>query len=311
MKITKEVKTGLVVVATLLSFYGLYNFLKGKDLFSSGNIYYVKYDNVSGLLPSKPVTVNGLRVGRVEEIKIVEGSIPIHFVAKIKLDRPLDFSINTLAEINEGLMSDSEIRLLLEYSGTKAKNGDTLKGTIKGSVMDVITKEFEPTKSKLDSLMVSFNSTVESLDKLLDEENRNTLKQVLKDLDLTLVAFAETSRAITETSKNANQLILNNNEQLKNTLIATQQSIEKFGTLADKITNLELEKIINEFGQTSEKLNTLLDDINSGKGTLGAIINDKTLYEELMHTTKSLDELLNDLKENPNRYVNFSIFGKK
>lgn len=311
MKISKEIKTGFVVIATLLSFYGLYNFLKGKNLFSTGNSYYIKYDNVSGLTPSKAVTVNGLRVGRVEEIKIVEGAVPIRFVAKIKLDRDLDFSINTIAEINEGLMSDSEIRLLIEYTGEKAQNGDTLRGTLKGSVMDVITKELEPTKSRLDSLMVSFNSTVDNIDKLFDEENRITLKHVLKDLDKTLLAFAETSKAVTEASNSANQLILNNNEQLKSTLLATQESIEKFGNVADKINNLELEKIITEFGATSQKLNHLLEDINSGKGTLGAIVNDKTLYEGLLQTTQSLDDLLTDLKENPNRYVNFSIFGKK
>src|SRR5690606_9974306 len=116
MRISKEVKTGAVVIVTLLAFYALYNFLKGKNLFSAGNTYYVKYDDVSGLSPSKPVSVNGLRVGRVDEIQIMDKQSPIYFVVKLSLERDIDFSRNTVAEIYEPsmLMSGSEIRLLVD-----------------------------------------------------------------------------------------------------------------------------------------------------------------------------------------------------
>jgi len=313
MRISKEVKTGAVVVITLLAFYTLYNFLKGKNLFTPANTYYVKYDDVSGLAPSKPVSVNGLRVGRVDEIQIMDEQSPIYFVVKLRLERAIDFSKNTLAEIYEPsmLMSGSEIRLLVDYNGEKAKSGDTLRGLVRPSLTSMFSKELEPTKHKLDSLLTSVNSTMISVDKLLDEENRKNLKNVLKNLDATLVSFNGTAQSLTRTSDNANELIAENKHQLKNTLASAEQTMDKFGTMADKINNLELEKIIKNFEEASISLNTTLDKINNGQGTLGAMMNDRELYDNLTRTSKNLDAFLVDLKENPNRYVQFSIFGKK
>lgn len=312
MRISKEVKTGVVVILTLVGFYSLYNFLKGKNLFAAGNTYYVKYDDVSGLSPSKPVSVNGLRVGRVDEIQIKDGQTPIYFVVKISLERDIDFSKNTVAEIYEpGLMSGPEIRLLLDYEGPRAENEDTLRALVRPSLTTMFSKELEPTKRKLDSLLVSVNSTMMSVDKLLDEENRQSMKNILKNLDATLISFNGTAQSLTRTSENANALIIENKGQLKNTLASAEQTLDKFGTVADKFNNLELEKIIKNFEEASVNLNMVLNKINSGEGTLGAMMNDKQLYDNLTQTSKTLDELLADLKENPNRYVQFSIFGKK
>lgn len=312
MRISKEVKTGAVVIVTLLAFYALYNFLKGKNLFAAGNTYYVQYDDVSGLSPSKPVSVNGLRIGRVDEIKIMDQQSPIYFIVKLSLERKIDFSKNSVAEIYEpGLMSGAEVRLLLDYKGDKAQNGDTLRGLVRPSLTSNLTKEFEPTKRKLDSLLISVNSTMVSVDKLLDDENRNNLKNILRNLDATLVSFNGTAQSLTKTSDNANALIADNKEQLKNTLGSAEQTMEKFGVMADKINNLELEKIIKNFEEASLSLNTTLDKINNGQGTLGAMMNDRELYDNLTRTSENLDAFLVDLKENPNRYVQFSIFGKK
>ena len=144
MRVSKEVKTGVVVILTLVGFYSLYNFLKGKNLFSAGNTYYIKYDDVSGLAPSKPVSVNGLRVRRVDEIQIKDEKSPIYFIVKISLDRDIDFSKNTIAEIYEpGLMSGPEIRLLLDYEGPRAKNEDTLRALVRPSLTTMFSKEFE------------------------------------------------------------------------------------------------------------------------------------------------------------------------
>ena len=102
-----------------------------------------------------------------------------------------------------------------------------------------------------------------------------------------------------------------NNEQLKSTLAATENTMNKFGEVADKMSNLELEKIIRNFEESSNRLSATLEKINNGEGTMGALINDKELYDNLNKTSKNLEELIADLKENPNKYVQFSIFGKK
>lgn len=312
MKITREAKAGFVVIVTMIAFYTLFNFLKGKNLFSSGNTYYVVYSDVSGLAPSKPVTVNGLRVGRVDNIEIVDDARPIYFVATIKLERKIDFSKNTIAQIWEpGLMSGAEVRLLLDYKGNSAKSGDTLRGELKHSMLDEFSTKLEPTQKKLDSLMMNLNTTIGDAHKLVDEENRENFKQILKNLDATLVSFNQTSKSLTQTSDSAGKLIEENREQLTKTLSVAQTTVEKFGQTADKLNNLELEKIIANFEQVSAKLNQTLDEINSGKGTMGALLKDRELYDNLLKTTNSLDELLSDMKKHPDRYIQFSIFGKK
>lgn len=312
MKISKEVKTGLVVIVTLVAFYSLYNFLKGKDLFSEGNTYYIKYDDVKGLAPSKPVTLQGLKVGRVEDIQIINDRGPVYLVATIKLNKKIDFSKNTIAQIHEpGMMSGAEIQLLLDYNGEIAQNGDTLRGEMKSSLLDSFSKDLEPTKMKLDSLLLSTNSAMSGVNRILDEENQNSLKEILKSLDTTLKSFGQTSQSLTQTSNSANQMINDNNAQLKSTLASAQEAMDKFGNVADKMNNLELEKIMRNFEESSVKLNNIMAQIDNGEGTLGSLVNDRELYENLTNTSKTLDALLLDFKENPNRYVQFSIFGKK
>lgn len=314
MKITKEVKTGFIVIITLVAFYATYNYMKGKNLFAAGNTYFVIYDNVNGLSTSKPVTVNGLRVGRVDDIKIVDDVTPIYFIATIKLDRKINFSKNTVAQIHEpGMMSGAEVRLLLDYEGSLAIDGDTLKGDLKPSLLSAMGDDLEldQTKSKLDSLLVVVRGAASGVDKLLNDENQQNFKEILKSLNNTLISFGETSKSLTKTSNNANAMIEANNEQLKSTLAATENTMNKFGEVADKMSNLELEKIIRNFEESSNRLNATLEKINNGEGTMGALINDKELYDNLNKTSKNLEELIADLKENPNKYVQFSIFGKK
>lgn len=314
MKITKEVKTGFVVIITLIAFYATYNYMKGKNLFAAGNTYYVKYDNVNGLSSSKPVTVKGLRIGRVDDIRIIDDVTPIYFVATIKLDKKISFSKNTIAQIHEpGMMSGAEVRLLLDYEGTMAVDGDTLIGDLKPSLLSSMGDDLQldQTKNKLDSLMVAVNAAASGVDNLLDNENQQSFKEILKNLDNTLISFGQTSQSLTQTSNSANAMIEANNEQLKSTLAATEKTMDKFGDVADKMSNLELEKIIRNFEESSNRLNQTLAKINNGEGTMGALINDKELYDNLNKTSKNLEELISDLKENPNRYVQFSIFGKK
>src|SRR5690606_6076993 len=121
----------------------------------------------------------------------------------------------------------------------------------------------------------------------------------------------QTSQSLTKTSDAANQLILDNNVQLKSTLASAEQTMDKFGNVADKMNNLELEKIIANFEEASVKLNSTMDNINNSEGTMGALLNDRERYDDLTRTSRTLDELLYDVKESPNRYVQFSICGKK
>jgi len=312
VKISKEAKIGVIVLVTLVGFFILFNFLKGKNLFTSGRIYKVHYENVNGLAPSKPVTVNGLRVGRVEEIKILEDKVPVHFEVVISVEKDIEFSKETVAEIYEpGIMSGAEVRLLLHYGPNIAKSGDFLPGRVAGGIFANLQKELGPTQTKIDSVLVTLNKTLAGVDAMLDEDNRQSVKVLLNNLNNTVSSFDATAKSIERTSNSANNLITSNEKSLKQTLETTKVTIEKFGKTADKINSLELDKTIKNFEEASQNLTVLLADINQGKGTLGKLAKDDAIANELESTIKSVNALVEDLKKNPSRYVNISVFGKK
>ncbi len=319
MKLSKELKIGVVTILTLVGFFMLFNFLKGQNIFSSGRLFTVKYENVSGLAPSKPVSVNGLRVGQVKEIKIIDTAKPIYFEVVISVEKDIQFSKNTIAEIYEpGIMSGPEVRLLLDYGPDVAKDGDYLQGRIAGGMLDGLTKQLTPTQAKLDSVLLSFNQTLGSVNNVLDPSTQQDIKAMLRNLNHTIDSFDKTAQSLTATSNSANNLIKTNEKTLNTTLnnasatmASAKATVDKFGKTADKLNALELDQVIKNFENASKNLNTLLEDMNNGKGSLGKLAKDETLANELEATIKNMNELVTDLKKNPSRYVNISVFGKK
>jgi len=319
VKLSKEFKIGIVAVLTLIGFFMLFNFLKGQNIFSSGRLFTVKYENVNGLAPSKPVSVNGLRVGQVKEIKIIDTAKPIYFEVVISVEKNIEFSKKTIAEIYEpGLMSGPEVRLVLDYGPDIAKDGDYLQGRIAGGMLDGFTKQLSPTQAKLDSVLLSFNQTLGSVNNVLDPSTQQDIKAMLRNLNHTIDSFDKTAKSLTETSNSANRLIATNEKTLNTTLTnasatmaSAKATVDKFGKTADKLNALELDQVIKNFENASKNLNTLLEDMNNGKGSLGKLAKDETLANELEATIKNMNELVTDLKKNPSRYVNISVFGKK
>jgi len=311
VKLSKELKIGVVTILTLVGFFMLFNFLKGQNIFSSGRLFTVKYENVSGLAPSKPVSVNGLRVGQVKEIKIIDTAKPIYFEVVISVEKDIQFSKKTIAEIYEpGIMSGPEVRLLLDYGPDVAKDGDFLQGRIAGGMLDGLTKQLTPTQAKLDSVLLSFNQTLGSVNNVLDPSTQQDIKAMLRNLNHTIDSFDKTAQSLTATSNSAKTL----NTTLNNasaTMASAKATVDKFGKTADKLNALELDQVIKNFENASKNLNTLLEDMNNGKGSLGKLAKDETLANELEATIKNMNELVTDLKKNPSRYVNISVFGKK
>ncbi|MFV0232363.1 MlaD family protein [Empedobacter falsenii] len=319
MKLSKEFKIGIITLATLVGFFMLFNFLKGQNIFSSGRLFTVKFENVNGLAPSKPVSVNGLRVGQVKEIKIIDTAKPIYFEVVISVEKDIEFSKKTVAEIYEpGIMSGPEIRLLLDYGPDIAKNGDFLQGRIAGGMLDGLTKQLTPTQAKLDSVLLSFNQTLGSVNNVLDPSTQQDIKTMLRNLNHTIDSFDKTATSLTATSNSANRLIETNEKTLNATLnnanatmASAKATVDQFGKTAEKLNALELDQVIKNFEKASNNLNILLEDMNNGKGSLGKLAKDETLANELEATIKNMNALVEDLKKNPSRYVNISVFGKK
>jgi len=312
VKFSKELKAGLIAALAIIGFVILYQFMKGKSLFVSDNTFYAKYDNVEGLEPSSAVSINGLKVGQVDAIVPVTGKDgKLHFVLKIIVDEQFKFSKNSTLEIFEpGLMSGKQVRVNLQYGGQEAKNGDTLSGGYKESMMNSISSQVGPVKDQLQSVLTRVDSLMVNANLMTGAENQAEIKALLINLNRTVSAFEQTSLQ-------ANQLLASNNPRIEKILdnanlatLSAKKTMEQYGTVAEQIDTEKLNATIGKLNQTTSQLNNVITGIQNGEGSLGKLTKDEELYRNLNKTAENLNALVEDMKANPKRYVNFSVFGK-
>lgn len=312
MKYSKELKAGAIAVLAIISFVMMFQFMRGKNLFSKGNVYYAKYDNVEGLERSSIVSLNGLKVGQVDQIVPVTGKDGvIHFVIKIIVDDQFKFSKTSTLDIFEpGMLSGKQMRINPLYDGEMAKSGDTLRGNFTLSMMSSLSSQVGPVKDQLQVVLKRVDSLVQNANAITNEQNRAEIKTLLTNLNRTVAAFETTSRE-------TNKMLANNDPRLQNVLdnanlatISAKNAMDKYGRVAETIDVQKLNYAIDKLSSTSEQLSGLIQGINTGKGTLGKLTQDEQLYDNLTKATESLDALIEDMKQNPKRYLNISVFGK-
>ena len=312
MKFTKEIKAGLIAVLAILGFVFLFQFMKGKSLFTSDNIFYAKFDNVEGLAASNPLSINGLKVGQVDKIiPITDVTGKIHFVVKVMVDENFEFSKRSTIEIFEpGLMSGKEMRINLAYGQPMAKDGDTLMGSFKLSMMNNISSQVGPVKDQLQVVLKRVDSLTSSANKILNNQNREEIRSLLVNLNRTVASFEGTSRQ-------TNNLLANSDPKIQKVLdnanlatISARTAIDKYGKVADDVDVQKLNTTIDKLSTTAEKLNGVISGVQEGKGSLGKLTQDDQLYNNLNTASDNLNKLIEDLKNNPKRYLNFSVFGK-
>ncbi|MDY3548677.1 MlaD family protein [Riemerella anatipestifer] len=312
MKFSKELKAGLIAILAIVGFVFLYQFMKGRNIFSMDNVYYVKYDNVQGLSASNAVSINGLKVGQVEEIKPVKADNGhIYFVVKITVDNKFGFAKKSTVEIFEpGLMSGKEVKINLIYDGEQAKNGDTLMGTLQQSVFNSLSSEVKPVKDQLSHVLTNLDSTLASTNKIMDEQNRREIKQLLQSLNHTVEAFRQTSLQTNQMLSNTDPKIQKMLDNANLATVSAKTTLDKYGNVAEKLDINKLNDAVAKLSLTSDKLNTLISGIQNGEGSLGKIAKDEQLYNNLNKTSQNLNGLIEDIKNNPKRYINISVFGK-
>lgn len=312
MKFTKEIKAGLIALLAIIGFVFLFQFMKGKSLFTTDNIFFAKFDNVEGLAASNPVSINGLKVGQVDKIiPITEKNGKIHFVVKVMIDDNYEFSKKSTLEIFEpGLMSGKEMRINLAYGQPMAKDGDTLAGAFQLSMMNNISSQVGPVKDQLQVVLKRVDSLMINAKSITDAENQAAIRSLLLNLNRTVTSLEGTSRS-------ANSLMANNDPRVQKMLdnanlatISAKTAIDKYGKVADEVDVKKLNNTIDKLSLTADKLNSVISGIQNGEGSLGKITKDEELYRNLNESSQNLNKLILDLKENPKRYLNFSVFGK-
>lgn len=312
MKISNETKVGVITVVSLALLFIGYNFLKGNDVFSRENEFYTDYDNVDGLTVSKPVVVNGYQIGRVSELQLLpNGKIRTHFKIKNEYDIPS----NTVARIvSADLLGSKAIVFELGNSKTMAKSGDPLLSDVQANLLEKV----EPLQKKIENLVVKLDSVLSGVNTALNEEFQRDFKTSLRSISVSLTNMENITKdveGLMGSEKVRLAKIMQNLESITNNF---KQNNEKINTilanldhLSEDLSKAEIKATIDNANQAMKDVQAITSKINNGEGSIGLLLHDDKLYENLNSASQELDNLVKDVKERPGRYLRLSVFGKK
>lgn len=304
MKITREIKAAILVVSAILLFIWGYSFLKGRDLFVNYKTFYVTYDNVEGLANSALVTLNGLVVGKVNSITIDSTTGKLLVELQLKTDFPI--SKSSIASIYEpGFIGGKQIAIYPNYEDKNlAVDGDKLLGNVKLGLTSSIGEKLVPIQVKLEKLMQNADVLITGINNVLDKKTQEDLKISLSELSKTMVEFHKASASV-------NTLLDDNKTQIKGIVTNFNKVSTDFSKISDSLAKADLGKTVKNLQKTLASVDQIMNDLQSGKGTMGKMLHDEVLYTNLTKTSKELELLLQDVRLYPIRYVNVSLFGKK
>lgn len=304
MKINREIKTAILVLSGVALFVFGYSFLKGNAVFKKTKTLFVIYQEVEGLISGAKVSINGLSVGKISQIDFLPNTTKILVTMQVREE--LDFSSESSAMLYEtGLIGGKAIAIVPVFDFKSViKDGDTLKTKVKPGFTELINRQIEPLQFKIESMLTSADSLFAGVSNILDNDTQSNLKKTLENLSIT-------TKNLNKASLSAVEILNTNQKNLNLTFRNLKNTSENLNAITDSISNAQLSHTIKSFTQTVEGLNKIVSKIESGEGTFGKLINDKILYQNLAAASKELETLLSDLKNHPNRYVQFSLFGKK
>jgi phospholipid/cholesterol/gamma-HCH transport system substrate-binding protein len=316
MAIKKEVKTGIIILSGIIVLYLGINFLKGKDFFSSEKRVYAVYDRVEGLAPSNVVQVNGLKAGFVRELKL----LPDHsgrIIVTLRLKNDMKIPRNSIAQIiSTDLLGTKGIKLVFGNSTEDLQNGDTLRSDIQKSLSEEVSAQVAPIKMKAENLLSSLDSVTTILRDVFNEQTKQNLKNSFASISTSLRSLENITNSMDTMMRGSSgkiRMIINNIESittnLRNNSEHISSAIENIANISDTLRKANLTATLENTRKTLEQTSNIFEKVNKGKGSLGMLINDDSLYVNLNNTANSLDALIKDLKANPKRYVHFSFIG--
>ncbi|MCC9016215.1 MULTISPECIES: MlaD family protein [Flavobacterium] len=304
MKLTREIKTAILVIASILLFIWGYSFLKGKDLFTDYKTLYAEYDNVEDLSASAPVTINGLTIGKVTKITINEVTGKLLVELQLKTDFPIS-KTSQASLYSPSLIGGKQIKIVPNFADKElAVDGQTLASVVEPGLKESLGGKIEPIQVKLEKMLVNIDNLVSGLNNVLDKKGQEDLKKTLAELSQTMEQFHKASGSI-------NTILDTNKGQINGVVSNFNKMSSNFNKISDSLNKADLGKTVRNLNQTLAKVDGIMSNLNSGKGTAGKLLNDDALYNNLAKTSKELELLLQDVRLYPTRYVNVSLFGKK
>lgn len=297
MKLTKEIKIALVAIVGILVMYFGINFLKGMNLFSTNNAYYMTFDDIQGLGASTPIYADGYKVGTVDGLEYdYKENGPI----KVKVDIIKDLRIpqGSKAEIVKDLMGNLQVNLLLANNPReRVEPGGIIPGAVNGGMMDKaanLVPVVEKMLPKLDSILTSVNALLADPALAASLHNVETITSNL-----------------TVSTRELNTLMAGLNKLVPGMIGKANGVLDNTNRLTANLASLDVQGTLNKVNQTLESAHQFTEKLNSNQGSLGLLMNDTKLYDNLTSTMSHADSLVIDLKAHPKRYVHFSVFGRK
>lgn len=304
MKLSREIKTGIIVIGGILLFILGFSYLKSTPLFDDSKTFYVVYDHVGGLQPGTQVSINGYAVGKVNDIRFKDSSGKL--LVTFSVDKSFEFSKNSPAELYDtGIIGGKGIQIQPVFDGAPpAKNGDTLPSSTRPGLTELVQQKLTPLQLKIEGAVTHADSLLFNFNQVLDENTRQNLRETISGLKEVVASFQKTSNGL-------NDLLADNRSRIDSTLDNIGQVSANLARLSDTLSTSGLGQTIASLESTLGHLNSVLARMENGEGTMGRLLRDDSLYVNLNEASRQLELLLQDFRLNPKRYVNVSVFGKK
>ncbi len=304
MRLSKEIKAAFFVLTTILIFIFGFNFLKGSSLLDRQKTIYAVYDEVDGLLVGANVMINGLSIGNVTELDFLPNSTKILVTLKVK-DK-LNFSSKSTASIYEtGVLGGLAISIEPVFERESiVKTGDTLNSSVRPGLTELINRQIEPLSRQLQSTITSVDSIFTGASNVLNRQTQEEIKESINVLTSAIKAINNSSIIIEETLTSKSSQINNtidNFEKISSNLSEVSYELNSFG-LSELLSNLEV---------SVDGISSVVNKLDSNNSTIGKLINEDEVYNNLNSSIESLNNLIIDIKENPKKYIHFSVFGRK
>jgi len=318
MKISNETKIGALASVAIVSLILGFSFLKGTNIFKTGDFIYAEFADAKGIKISNPVNVNGLQIGTVYQIENKDKTLRSIKIT-IKLNNG-EYQIpdDSYAVVNANPLGISSVNIVLGNSTTFIKDNSTIKTQEAGGILASITNSVTPAVDQLKTTFHTLDSTLKNINSVFDANAKNNLQNTIANINkLTaslIVSAASIEKMLTEQSgsiaksmDNLNSFTQNlaaNNDKITNTICNIEKTTEN-------LSQADIAGSVKSLKDAIVKINDVLAKMDSKEGSLGLLMNDKTLYNNLTNTVRSANILLDDLRTHPKRYVNISVFGKK
>ena len=304
MTLSKETKAAIFVLTTIFLFIFGFNFLKGSSLLDKQKTVYAVYDEVDGLLVGANVMINGLSIGNVTDLDFLPNSTKI--VVTLKVKDKINFSSNSSATIYEtGVLGGLAIAIEpIFQKGMVVKSGDTLNSNIRPGLTELINRQIEPLQRKLESTLTSVDSIFSGASYVLNKETQNDIKESLNTLTSAVKAINNSSLIIEKT-------LTEKNTQINNSIDNIESITTNLSNVSKELNNFGIAGVLSNLEKSVDGINLIVSNLNSDNSSLGQLISNDEVYENLNLSIESLNLLINDIKTNPKKYVHFSVFGRK